>query len=461
LNRFGIFFVVSIKRNLIFPWGAISMEWRKWLTEGYGKKLKILHAWNAWIVLLLAVTGIMLYVPSLRGAIALFRVGLKEFHIILGIVSIVLLLLYLPLIGKHLKQLVGKTSRNFNLWFVLFLLVGWSLSGLLLWQDRQLPKAWSQPALFWHDLLTWVGIPYAIFHSISRNRWMKKEQAKELAALRAESQQQVNEQPDDRDGRVAAVTTSQETDRPNILSSLKKPLLSRRTFIQWVTGLLFVFALGPSFFRWLKSAFDNGGSSMNEIAEADGNKMTPDPVPLPNSNPPIGGGAKGNFRVYTVTPIPAFNSADWQFALGGLVSRPRQWSWEELLKLPRKVQVSDFHCVTGWSIYQVTWEGIPLSELLKLSAVEAQAKYVKFYSGDGVYTDALSLEQAHMDDVMVAILMDGKPIPQKLGGPVKLIVPKMYAYKSVKWLQAIELIEKEHIGYWQVRGYETDAWVRG
>jgi DMSO/TMAO reductase YedYZ molybdopterin-dependent catalytic subunit len=60
---------------------------------------------------------------------------------------------------------------------------------------------------------------------------------------------------------------------------------------------------------------------------------------------------------------------------------------------------------------------------------------------------------------MVAVLMDGKPIPQKLGGPVRLIVPQMYAYKSVKWLQGIELIEKEHMGYWEVRGYDNDAWV--
>ncbi len=76
-----------------------------------------------------------------------------------------------------------------------------------------------------------------------------------------------------------------------------------------------------------------------------------------------------------------------------------------------------------------------------------------------MYTDALSLSQANGDDIMVAVLMDGKPIPQKLGGPVRLIVPQMYAYKSVKWLQGIELIEKEHMGYWEVRGYDNDAWV--
>jgi sulfoxide reductase catalytic subunit YedY len=132
----------------------------------------------------------------------------------------------------------------------------------------------------------------------------------------------------------------------------------------------------------------------------------------------------------------------------------------KFLKLKRKVQVSDFHCVTGWSVYNNTWEGIPLSELLDKAGVDARAKFVEFYSGDKVYTDTLSLEQARMQDVMVAVLHDGKPIPQELGGPVRLIVPKMYTYKSVKWLQSIELLEKDHTGYWEQRGYDNDAWVR-
>jgi DMSO/TMAO reductase YedYZ molybdopterin-dependent catalytic subunit len=115
--------------------------------------------------------------------------------------------------------------------------------------------------------------------------------------------------------------------------------------------------------------------------------------------------------------------------------------------------------VTGWSVYHVTYEGIPLSQFLDMAKVKSKARYVKLYSGDGVYTDTLTLEQARLEDVMVAVLMDGQLIPQKLGGPVRLIVPQMYAYKSVKWLKAIELIEEEHVGYWEARGYDTDAWV--
>lgn len=101
----------------------------------------------------------------------------------------------------------------------------------------------------------------------------------------------------------------------------------------------------------------------------------------------------------------------------------------------------------------------PLARLLREAGVKPEAKYVKFYSGDGEYTDALSLDQANMDDVLVAVLHDGKPIHRDYGGPVRLIVPKMYAYKSVKWLERIELIDRPHTGYWEARGYDNDAWV--
>ncbi len=131
-----------------------------------------------------------------------------------------------------------------------------------------------------------------------------------------------------------------------------------------------------------------------------------------------------------------------------------------MFKLKRDVQVSDFHCVTGWSVYSATWEGIPLKTLLRQAGVKKEAKYVKFYSADGVYTDTLSLDQAMLEDVMVAVLIDGELITEKNGGPVRLIVPEMYAYKSVKWLNRVEVIDYEHIGYWEKRGYSQEAWVK-
>ncbi|MNP56176.1 TMAO/DMSO reductase [compost metagenome] len=98
---------------------------------------------------------------------------------------------------------------------------------------------------------------------------------------------------------------------------------------------------------------------------------------------------------------------------------------------------------------------------MKQAGVKPEAHSVKFYSGDGVYTDAITMDQAQMEDIMVAVMHDGKPIPADLGGPVRLVIPQMYAYKSVKWLNRIELIDSEHIGYWEERGYDKDAWLTG
>jgi sulfoxide reductase catalytic subunit YedY len=472
---------------------------RVWLKQTLGKKLNRIHAWNAWVVMLLAITGVILSIGAIRGELGALRVMLKQIHIWVGFVSIALILYYAPMIRKHWKQLRMKLHQRVNLLFVLLLLTGLSVSGLILWQVRSMPPALNNAALLVHDLLTWVGIPYVIYHSISRSRGLKRlkqhERALEAAAAKATAAgarppgahpaasaaaaatpapaQPAGQEPasaaagrnsyaasaEAGESTSAAATDAPQTTRAQaIIAALKDSPITRASFLRLAAGLLLVIGVGPAFYRWLKGAINTTGAGLAELAANDGNRMLPPPEPLPDSAAVIGGGARGEFRIYTVTPIPEFASDHWEFALSGLVDTPKVWNWEQFLQLKRTVQVSNFHCVTGWSVYDVTWEGIPLKELLKLSNVKPEAKFVKFYSGDKVYTDALSLEQAGMEDVMVAVLMDGKPIPQKLGGPVRLVVPQMYAYKSVKWLQAIELIDKEHIGYWEVRGYANDAW---
>lgn len=102
-----------------------------------------------------------------------------------------------------------------------------------------------------------------------------------------------------------------------------------------------------------------------------------------------------------------------------------------------------------------------MRDLLEQAGVSPQATHVRFVSYDGVYTDALTLSQAMQGDVFVAILMDGKPLNHDQGGPARLVVPRMFAYKSVKWLTAIELIDHEHTGFWEELGYNTDAWLPG
>ncbi|WP_123042328.1 molybdopterin-dependent oxidoreductase [Cohnella candidum] len=415
---------------------------------GFGKQLAELHRWNAWIVLALAVSGVLLAWGAIR-ELGEGRIWIKQLHIALGVISGILIVLYVPLGRRHLKQIRQRPRQKGNLGFILFLLIGWLVSGIILWQLRHFPPRWANNARLVHQLLTYLGLPYILYHSVTRLKWMK--------------------QP----GRRAVRTSDPALDPGQPIQGewpasagpeAPGPWMDRRQFLKITLGAALAVTVLPPFFRWLGSA-SGGAISISGGGEAapdpDPNRMLPAPQPLPDSANVIGGGAEGRFEMYTVTRLPAFTSDMWSFTIDGLVEKPVIWNWEQFLAQKRIVQVSDFHCVTGWSVYRNTWEGIPLSRLLQEVGVKPGAKTVKFYSGDGVYTDALTLEQANMDDVMVAVLHDGKPIHRDYGGPVRLIVPKMYAYKSVKWLSRIELIDQEHIGYWEERGYDNDAWLKG
>lgn len=443
-------------------------QWLKNRRKGYGKKLVSIHAWNAWIVVILAVTGLMLVGGFWREILGIGRVWLKWLHIIVGLAMLAPVVYYLILAGKHWKQLRNRPWQRVNTIFVLALLVGWLLSGIVLWQFKLAGPRWSNAALLIHDLLTWVGLPYIIYHSITRTKWLKDPARRAVKTTTTSTRTQHTADPSDSisdEKETPAAISSSQFDRSSERDPLKseerpQPLYTRRAFIRSAVGVGLAVTLGPTFISWVgrNLKIDN---SIDSMLENDPNRMVPLPQPLSASSPPIGGGAEGHFRVYTVTPIPSFSNANWSFRIDGLVERAQVWNWEQFVKLARTVQVSDFHCVTGWSVYKNTWEGISLAQLLKQAGVKPEAHSVKFYSGDGVYTDAISMDQAQMEDIMVAVMHDGKPIPADLGGPVRLVIPQMYAYKSVKWLNRIELIDSEHIGYWEERGYDKDAWLTG
>ncbi|MEB4799082.1 oxidoreductase, partial [Paenibacillus chondroitinus] len=155
---------------------------RGWLKQSFGKRLNAIHSWNAWILLLLTITGIVLSIGAIRGDLGIVRVSLKQLHIYLGVASILLMILYAPMIRKHWRQIRTRRNQRANLVFVLALLVGWAASGVVLWQFRHLPPALNNAALLIHDLLTWVGVPYAVYHAISRSRWLKRQQRQDQAA---------------------------------------------------------------------------------------------------------------------------------------------------------------------------------------------------------------------------------------------------------------------------------------
>jgi DMSO/TMAO reductase YedYZ molybdopterin-dependent catalytic subunit len=168
----------------------------------------------------------------------------------------------------------------------------------------------------------------------------------------------------------------------------------------------------------------------------------------------------GRFRIYTVTgDLPSRSRADWSLEVGGLVDQPYKVSFDELHAMPPTRLTRDFQCVTGWRVPQVEWQGVRLSALLDRAGVQSTAKAVRFHSFDGAYSESLTLDQARRADVLAAYQLDGSPLSDEHGGPVRLYVAPMYGYKSLKWLDRIELTKDVDEGYWEVRGYDVDGWV--
>jgi DMSO/TMAO reductase YedYZ molybdopterin-dependent catalytic subunit len=168
----------------------------------------------------------------------------------------------------------------------------------------------------------------------------------------------------------------------------------------------------------------------------------------------------GRFRIYSVVGhLPKRSDEEYRLTVGGLVDRPLELTLDDLRSRPQTDLVRDFQCVTGWRVADVPWRGVKLSKLLDEAGVQAGATHLRIDSFDGVYYDSLTLDQARRDDVLVAHEMQGGPVTREHGGPVRLYVAPMYGYKSVKWLERIELVNELDPGYWEERGYDVDAWI--
>jgi DMSO/TMAO reductase YedYZ molybdopterin-dependent catalytic subunit len=157
--------------------------------------------------------------------------------------------------------------------------------------------------------------------------------------------------------------------------------------------------------------------------------------------------------------MPRLDRATYRLRVGGLVERPVSLGLADLRALPRAEQVSDFHCVTGWSVEDVRWTGVRLRHVLERARIRGGAGALAFVSAEKPYVDSLTLEQAFLPDVLLAWDMDGKPLSRPHGGPLRLVVPRMYGYKSVKWVDRILVTREPVEGYWEQRGYDRDAWV--
>jgi DMSO/TMAO reductase YedYZ molybdopterin-dependent catalytic subunit len=151
----------------------------------------------------------------------------------------------------------------------------------------------------------------------------------------------------------------------------------------------------------------------------------------------------------------------WKLEIFGAVEHPLSFSRDEFAALPRVKVYADFHCVTHWSRLGNTWEGVSTRELLERAGVKRGVQFVVLHGHDHGWTTNLPLEHFLAEDALVADLHDGHPLTLEHGGPLRAIVPQLYAWKSAKWLKGIELVEKDQPGYWERGGYHLrgDPWV--
>ncbi|MHB1508390.1 MAG: molybdopterin-dependent oxidoreductase [Acidimicrobiales bacterium] len=168
------------------------------------------------------------------------------------------------------------------------------------------------------------------------------------------------------------------------------------------------------------------------------------------------------FRIYTVTgSIPVISPAAYRLRVDGMVKRPLDLSLGDLRAMRRTRLVHYFQCVTGWRVPAVHWEGVRLSDILSHAGATESATALRFFSGDGEYTESLTISQALLPEVLVADRMIGDDVTPDHGGPVRLYVAPMYGYKSIKWLDRIEVTDTVTPGYWENFGYPVNGWIGG
>jgi DMSO/TMAO reductase YedYZ molybdopterin-dependent catalytic subunit len=157
--------------------------------------------------------------------------------------------------------------------------------------------------------------------------------------------------------------------------------------------------------------------------------------------------------------VPRVNTQTWALTLNGLVQAPRELSYEEFKKLPRRTVKSDVHCVTRWTMLDSTWTGVPVAEVLKLVELKPEATHVMVHAEHG-YTTNLSLDDFVRDENMLIDTRNDEPIPLEHGWPVRLFVPHLYFWKSAKWLRGFEFMNADRPGFWEQYGYHMhgDPW---
>jgi DMSO/TMAO reductase YedYZ molybdopterin-dependent catalytic subunit len=180
----------------------------------------------------------------------------------------------------------------------------------------------------------------------------------------------------------------------------------------------------------------------------------------------------GRLHPLTYGEVPTFDEPSWTLKVHGLVTTPLTLTYDAVRSLPRAVSVSDFHCVTGWTKFWNRWEGVSLRTIMELVQPKDNARYVRVICEETFprtseenaaprqsepYTTSLPLMDVDRDEVLFAFLLDDQELPDRHGGPLRLVVPHKYGYKSAKWVREIRFSDRDALGFWESRGYSNSA----
>jgi hypothetical protein len=361
-----------------------------------------IHFVHAALVLLLLITGAMLYFPDTRTALGAFRAEFRILHVVLGFIYFCVVIVSLPWAIRY-ERSRKRWRKTFHLCLQIFLALGWGASGWILWVNAASYFGVRQTALLAHDALSWFAVPWIAGHMLI---YYVKRSKRGTAPYQA-----------------APVIRGGD-------------LMTRREVLVWFTGGFFALCAG-GLWKWVQPL------SSGFLAGLD--KFKP----------------RGYFRIYSVTSEdPAFDPSRWTLTIDGLVETPALITFQELLEMPSVSYTADFHCVTGWSVYDVNWKGVSLPTLLERLNIHPEGKYVKMYSADRIYTETYELQQLLDSKVLIAFELDGEPLSQAQGAPVRLFHPKMYGYKSIKWLHRIEFTDRRDLGYWEEKeNYALNGYI--
>ena len=167
-----------------------------------------------------------------------------------------------------------------------------------------------------------------------------------------------------------------------------------------------------------------------------------------------------NWPILDLGQTPNIAKENWHLDITGAVENPTTWRWHDLMSAPQTHKLSDIHCVTSWSRYDNNWDGVTTHDLMEAVQPKPEATHVLLTSNDG-YTTNLTIEDFSSPEAILVHKWEGQPLPLDHGGPVRLVVPHLYFWKSAKWLRRIEFATADHPGFWEVRGYHNhaDPWL--